>query len=431
MRASWLPTQQTIINILIGLLPVVATSNLFLVFCQSCGYVAGLRSDYLLPRLYAVDLLLLAIVGWGIWNNVLTWPKKIPRTAALVGMSLVALFGLRQLWAPAPWVASWTFIQYGLIMAAGYTLVKAWRAGSSRALMVGLVTGLFLQIVVAGYQVVYQRPLFEYHVLGETNIQRVVGITTRDFGSASIITPYGTTAHPNVLAGFIAVYSLLLCRFLLFSKTSEKNLLINKWAITLVTTSSWVILWFTQSASGAALLVTGGLWLAGEQWFQKKQLNPAKQTRWLQWMVISLILVWFTSGFLTFSLENNITSITRRQYLLQTSWTMLQQHWVLGSGLSNFTALGEQFSPTREVVRFNQPVHHVGWLWAAETGLLGLVMAVALIWPFRHNRQAITALVGVLVIALPALAWDHYLVSVESGRVLLGIILLGVIGKNF
>lgn len=439
MRASWSVARQTILNVLIGLLPVVATSNLFLVLCLSCGYVVGLRSDYLLPRLYAVDLIVLAIVGWGIWQQVWAWPKKVDftaqkaafgRTAGKIGLLvLLGLLGLRQLWAAAPLVASWTFLQYGLIAAAGYTLVKAWKLVNSQALVTGLMAGLVLQTLVAGYQAVYQRPLFEYHILGETNLQRVVGITTRDFGTVSVIAPYGTTAHPNILAGFIAVYSVLIIRWLMFSETSKKNQSFTKMAITLVVISSWAVLWFTQSTSGAAILVTGGLWLAGEEWLRRNS-NVVKQTRWLRWVVISAIIVLFASSFLSFALPGKTTSIMRRQYLLQTSWAMLQQHWLFGSGLSNFTALGEQFSPTREVVRFNQPVHHVGWLWAAETGLLGLVVVCTLFWSFRGNLQALTALAGVLVIALPALVWDHYLLSIESGRVLIGIIFMGMISND-
>jgi hypothetical protein len=412
-----------LVPMLVLLLLIFAPSNLFLVLCDGCGYINGLQSDYLLPKLYLVDLLMAAFVLWT-WLIMKWWPANFSITASRHwpsttkwGLLVIALLGVRQLWATFPLVAIWNFAQWGLLCATGYSLFQAYQRKivSQLTIVSGLTLGLVLQTLVGGYQFIYQKPLFSYAILGETDISRGVGIPMLNFSGQALRAPYGTTAHPNILAGFIAIYSLMLITWLLEHQTSR----VVKGGLALVLASSWVVVGLTQSLSGAAVLVTGGIVVGVTQ----RRMVRRKAKDWWQWVMICMVALMLLIGLITPWIPNQAkstySSLHRRQYLLQTSWQMVKDQWLWGSGLSNFTATAETYSPTKEVVRFNQPVHHVGWLWLAETGLVGLVVIGLGLWRNKTNAQKCRFISLLLILLLPVLIWDHYLLSLENGKVLL------------
>jgi hypothetical protein len=406
-----------IFNLLLALVIIFAPSNLFLVLCDGCGYVNGLQSDYLLPKLYLVDLLLLTVMGWGIvagitnWSLVKKWLKP-----TLLGLSIWTVFGIRQFWAPFPLAGLWTFTQYTLLGLAGYTVYRAWRAKvfAISTVVVGFLVGLILQSSLSWYQFTYQRPLFDYQVLGETDLRRVTGLSTLNFTSQQQVAPYGTTAHPNLLAGYLAGYSLILVGWLMYGQANKTHQVVAIGGLLLGLSA----LWLTQSTSGAAMLVTGGVTLGVGDYLVKRP-----SFAWWKTAMLSLIVVCFLVSWLTQLLPTETNSVVRRQYLLTISQQLIKKHWLFGSGLANFTAISEPFSPTTEVVRFNQPVHHSGWLWVAETGILGGLVVLYCWWLTRTNQSWSSAIAIWLFISLPVLVWDHYLLSLEPGRALCGILL--------
>jgi O-antigen ligase len=70
----------------------------------------------------------------------------------------------------------------------------------------------------------------------------------------------------------------------------------------------------------------------------------------------------------------------------------------------------------REIVRFVQPVHHVGLLWLVETGIIwNVAVCGVLFFLFRkHRRRAAEYMQrggAILLILSPLLALDHYLLT--------------------
>ena len=405
----------TLTSLLFGLFIVIAPSNLFLVLCKNCGYVNGLLSDYLIPRLYASDFLLIALLILN-WKQVLTLLKtsgsvQLKKTAFFILVLLA--FVIRQFLSPHASTALWNFFQILVLSGVGWLLLT--KQSISKGVWIwSLSIGLLLQTCLGWYQFWQQKPLLMYNFLGETNISRAVGIPQGSYPFLNLgerVIPHGTTAHPNILAGFIALYSVLLIQFLLKSKLSKKSNLL----VTTILVASWSVLFLTQSFSGAALLTTGGIVLIGYTFFRQKK-----------WLTIALVATIFTSGFLLSYLPSKDTSISRRQYLLQTSIEYLHsniKNVLWGTGMSNFTAVSEEFSPSKEVVRFNQPVHNVGWLFLVENGLSGfLVLAILLLHKGRNN-----SFTAALVLLFPVLIWDHYLLSIQPGRELFLITFIGLV----
>ena len=111
---------------------------------------------------------------------------------------------------------------------------------------------------------------------------------------------------------------------------------------------------------------------------------------------------------------------------------MFQDNLMLGVGLNTFTAKVESYTSNPEVVRFIQPVHHIGYLLVAETGLLGIVlMASVLILLIRHKKIKDTSLFNkrfLFLSTLPIMVLDHYLLTNQTGLLLL--VLLVAYNRN-
>jgi hypothetical protein len=141
------------------------------------------------------------------------------------------------------------------------------------------------------------------------------------------------------------------------------------------------------------------------------------------------IIFWLAIAIGTYSFgitHKNDTSLYRPAYLLAASWQNIQSRPLIGSGLGTFTAVSEPALPRGEVVRFNQPVHHGPILLLSELGLAGsaLLLAMALFASkhfFSHTWRPITLL---LLTLTPLLVWDHYLISLQSGWL---VVMLGVV----
>jgi hypothetical protein len=100
---------------------------------------------------------------------------------------------------------------------------------------------------------------------------------------------------------------------------------------------------------------------------------------------------------------------------------MLDSQPLVGVGLNQFTSRVEQYTQIREVVRFVQPVHHLGLLWLAETGLLGLMFLLWVLLEIKNKK-----LILPILILLPIAVLDHYLLTQNQG-LLLGVVLFSLL----
>ena len=110
-------------------------------------------------------------------------------------------------------------------------------------------------------------------------------------------------------------------------------------------------------------------------------------------------------------------SLTRRVYLTQAALAMSAKHPLLGVGLQGFSTQVERYAPTKEVVRFVQPVHNTILLVLAETGLLGtlaVLTAVALATPNTKKNLLYAA-----ALTSPILFLDHYFYTLQTGQLTL------------
>lgn len=402
---KWLTrTYQVLLALTIFLIP----SNLFLKFVESSAYVNGLLIDYLIPKLYLSDLLILLILGLWLFELLTKKGKKkllsfSPNTGVL--FFLVILLLVVQSLSTHP-ISSWWYFSKILEMVLLAIFITQHRFLLKKIFYV-IVASSFFQSLLAIYQYHSQSSLLGYFLLGEPNLRNYIGLAKSSLLGIEKILPYGTTAHPNILGGFLAL-TILFTLYHLSKKGLSKRFTFIAWISVSLSTYALIL---TQSISAWLTLVLGiGLFLIR---------NKIKYSN-LAILIVGLIFistpVWTQ---LLSQFYPSQTSFTRRAYLNQAAIKMFARNPIFGIGLNNFTARVEEYSPSREVVRFTQPVHHLGLLWLAETGILG---AGLIILGFKHLLRTQYFRKSTLYFILPILPiviFDHYLLTQQTGLLIL------------
>lgn len=300
-------------------------------------------------------------------------------------------------------------------LAAGWYLVKLIEIGgliyvvqTQRQLLNqppithALIVTLGFQVLLSLIQVQTQSPVWGYQLLGEPNITHSIGLAKDTWWHTGRVLPYGTTAHPNILGGVLAIYGLLLAKKQ--AQLENKWLRITAWC--LLTLTSYVLI-LTQSISALLAFIMGGAMLM----FRSK-LSPSTRTRllWVAGLLFIMTPVIIQRAALNFP---NSDSLQRRSTLQTAAIKMIRHYPVWGVGLNQFTTQVEQYSQSQEITRFVQPVHHWGLLWLAESGVSGAWLLYLILKKVPAKKFVLS-----LMILLPIAALDHYLLTQQTGLLL-------------
>lgn len=377
--------------VLIFLVLFTIPLNLFYKFSLEGAYVQGLLIDYLIPKLYlfTIPLALLLLLEFSTLRTL--------RTPGYLCILLLLLF-IRQLASTTPWAAINHLLHVSLAVLTFLILREDplfTRRKAQNFIYGALLAAIIFQTLLASYQFIEQKSLLAYEFFGESQIQRLTNITHGQFFFGERILPYGSTPHPNILAGLITLFSIVL-----IMKTRKQPLLVG-----LLLANNLLIIYLTQSLSALLTITLFGVYVFLRRWQKHSQI--------IIWGLCYLFLI--LSPYLLTKLAPiwpHQESIARRIMLTQASFNLIEQQVVLGVGLNNFTAWLETVDSLRssEIVRFVQPVHHTILLMWSEGGLLlllilGLLLSQARIYHLSHK----------VMILLAIMSLDHYLFSQAMG----------------
>jgi len=398
----------------------VTPSNLFFKFDQFDWSIRGLQVDYLLPKIYLSDLAAaISIVILTYWKEKSIKIQNIKTTKLEIFGLLIGLgFFVRQIFTPFPAAAISEILRLSLILWLGILGHFFWAKLNQKILWWALVTTNIFQACLGIRQFFTQKSLATYStLLGETDLSSFAGIAFGNFGRwGEKILPYGTTAHPNILAGWLTGSWLLAIYW------SQKSDLHRFWQVKIISLISGLltleIIFLSQSWSAAGFLTLGLIWIYG----LKLKTEFLTLKRWHLGIILScLMLSYWWLNFATTHLKltnffNQNLGWSRRESLLTAAQEITQKNWLWGTGLNQFSVYLETVNHPKELVRFVQPVHHVGWLWLSETGLLGLVAIALLGYKIqKHQPRFLASLITWLLIISPIFIWDHYLLSNPTG----------------
>jgi len=395
---------------LLSLLVFLVPSNLFLVLHHQIGYAAGMRIDYLIPKLYLSDL----VAGAFATLTLAQYRPRVSKWLIYIGISWFILL-LRQVATLTPASSLWFFAELSLAGVVIWSLVQLpKRIREHTGVTWSLASMLGLQSLVAIGQFALQKSLFGYWFLGETNLLHFAGIASQTIGGQEFILPSGTTPHPNVLAGVLLIGSVVLWQR---RKDIPRWLLLSTLAVSLF---------------GIGVTFSLSAWLAGMFalgfYGVKSQLDTTHKRIVLAgvWSLIVLIPLVMSQ----FSVVSANPSLTRRSTLNQVAITTFAAQPLWGTGLNTFTR-GLALTNTHRILeRFVQPAHHVPLLLLAETGLFGVLAGVGILIWLRKNSSNLDAILLASCVLVPLISLDHYLYTLESGRLAVVVLLLMVLAEE-
>lgn len=378
---------------LICLIIFLVPSNLFFKIDISSAYVNGLLVDYLIPKFYASDIPIILLLSLWLIEVIRNKQKIVTKTSNLfLANILISLVIIRQIFTPYPLAAVWYLLKIIEIGFFGWFLTTHNKILHKPIIYFTVVFTTLFQSSLAIWQFLTQKSLLGFSFLGEPNLANSIGLAKDMWWHTGRVLPYATTAHPNILGGVLAILSLFL-----ISKKRYKILTL----ITVLLATITIIL--TQSISAGLTFLFGLIII------NRKKIN-LKLFAFIGVLlfIITPLLINLVSKEL-----NQIDSFTRRSYLQNSAIKIFLDNPISGIGLNQFTAKVEEYSDSKEIVRFIQPVHHLGLLWIAETGLLGILFLWILIKKINTKRVILP-----LLILLPIATLDHYLLTQQTGLLL-------------
>ncbi len=406
-------TKSKLENFLISSLIFLIPSNLALHFFESQSHIQGVKVDYLIPKLYLTDLVVIAL--FTVWlyrhrNKLIPKIKSVSQPPILYTLYSILLVTSSFL-SPRPIAAFYTLFTYFKLFLLYLYLKSNLKTNN---ITKPLSLAIIFQSLIAIIQWIQQKSIIGYLFLGETTLKAAGNIAKTSFRGQVKYLPYGTTAHPNVLAGFIAISLIIL---LILKGRSLKGTSFYKYSIlyTLYSILPLTALLLTQSLTAISALVIGLTLFILTPLIKK--LSPLS-IRTITIIIISLAI---TSALILYPNFQDHPSIDRRVQLTQISLKIIQAHPILGTGPGNFTALMPNYGEiSGTTTRFLQPVHNIYLLFISETGLITTALLLYLIWQsakkFRiSNFEFRIPFILLLFIGL----FDHYPFTLQTGQLLL------------
>jgi O-antigen ligase len=290
-----------------------------------------------------------------------------------------------------------------------------------RNLLEIFIVSMSIQAVLAIFQVLSQHSL-GLSILGEPYLaENVAHIARFTFGGIEVIRGYGTFSHPNILGGFLTVS--LLCS-LLFSphlKHERKILILIQFLGLLSTFSRSALLAFMISV----IIITF--------WYLHKIKNT--KNRLIPLGLISL----FTIELLFLAVSRGINILADPAFLeriegYKAAINMFLAH-PFGVGFQHFTLFLDESTNSALMPWDYQPVHNLFLLSLSEAGIIGFILATGItIFAIKKLHRKTKKLLSkerlfkkriflVIVISFFVISmFDHYLITIEQGRILLAII---------
>ena len=396
--------------------------------------VSGIRIDYLSPTLYITDILLILLFAF----TFLHWMKTVEiskftfhiskqqfKNKIFIGSFILLFLLSNTVFALRPLLSFYGLAKLGEFVFFGWYIVKTVRYHfqlQDSALLFA-ISSLF-ESLLAIAQYIHQGSLNGiFYYFGERAFTGTTpGIANADIGGILVLRPYGTFSHPNVLAGFLLISLVIAWSLLLTAKKRWMrvigivSLLIGSIALLLTFSRVVILLW------GILLVGTGGRLV-----FRSLKTLPGK-VLFITVVIIGLIAISFIPVVHDILLRFSQTSlsdesVTEREELLSTAFTMIRQHPLFGVGLYNFIPAMAPLQKPMPLGLYLQPVHNIFVLVFAETGIVGeilfLWLLITIAFRIKHHILRIKGtLVVLLLIILVTGMFDHYWLTLQQGQLL-------------
>lgn len=304
------------------------------------------------------------------------------------------------------------------------------------------ISGLF-QSVIAILQFAGQKSL-GFHILGESVLNlKLKGVAAFFVEGQKYMRSYGTTPHPNVLAGWLLL-SFFAFYLWFFWTDRSKNIRDTFWL--LVPYSIMLIAFFlTFSRVIIGLYFLCIIILTVGFWYKRKFSNLSVNlkgpivlmisTTVAVTLIFSVILWPLVRSRLQISMQDS--AVTERLQYNELAGAEIKRKPILGVGIGQFVSslkITQKTFPSY----FFQPVHNIYLLILAEVGVIGFLLFVLFISSIlyaiyvksRFRKPEQIAIFSVLFLFLAIGLFDHFLWTLQQGSLMFWM-LLGFSARNY
>ena len=429
---------ERIFLLLLTLLPVQLSRH----FWPDWSYVIGRRIDYLSPTVFLTDLLVIILMISWVGSSFTTLVSSIRKKSVLHGLPFLGLGLLTaaNLFFSGNHPESWLFWiklwEYALlcfyIMYTRPAHGRIVRSLGIAALYTSLIAlaQFFAQHSLGGvFWWLGERQFF----LDTPGIARIA-VCLPFSGCQLLLRPYGTFPHPNVLAGFLIVVMTILVGHITIEKSREKRLSFLYWGIVGLSFAAVIVTFSRSSWISGAL---GLLLLFGVVQYTRRSARILSISA-VFFVVSVLILI---VGIIAFFPRNTEESVVDRIQLNGYANALWKTSPLMGIG-------GDRFLPSvpsitiRRNPGFLQPVHSVYLLLLVETGTVGILAFLWLLFGIYRNlltdigrnsyniRRSYVYGIALAELLLVGLV-DHYPITLQQGQLLLTILIGITLSRPF
>lgn len=356
--------ERIIFYTLVFLLP----SQLGYHFWPDYAFIFGVRVDYLAPTIYLTDILVILLIAIS--------RTKI-KNIYLFGILLLALVNI--LISVSPWVSLWKWLKVFELMFLAKYIFDNFGLVKSRIFQNVLSISLLLTSFLGILQFLTGKTIGGlFYLIGERVFSiSTPGIALQTIFGESYLRAYSSFSHPNSLAGY-----LLIGIIYLFGIT-KKNFLTK---LTFIVSSVCFLVTFSLSAFLASV-------------------SPVI-TKFKYLIIMTILIFSFSLPFVK-NTVNYSSEISERITQANIVKNIANENFIFGTGLNTFTMFNHAL----------QPVHNIYLLIFAETGIIGLLLFLYLIFKAIQKKNS-----SLIMIVLIIGGFDHYFITLQQNILLLAVI---------
>jgi O-antigen ligase len=304
------------------------------------------------------------------------------------------------------------------------TVMQKEEKGSLKNIAAVFAVGVLISSVIALAQFLRQSSVGGLlYLIGERAFSsETPGIANASINGALLLRPYAAFPHPNVLAWYLLVGTLICVTALFLKRDKTPNPFMQALLILAVPLgATGIILTFSRS-----VIVCLVLFILLSPFFFLKKVKKEMLVGFYACAAVLIIGSFFLTpiGGRMQALFQKDKAIAERQQLFTAAQAMIKEAPISGIGVNNYLVRLPDFFPPPERRIFLQPVHNMYILTLVETGIIGLGLFLYVLWRAlvaagRVKDPVIRVLCSFLLIAALLLgAVDHYLLTLEQGQIL-------------
>lgn len=373
-----------IFYLLILLLPI----QLGLHFWPPFAFVNGIRVDYLAPTIYLTDILVLGIlISWLVDKlRVIMSSRALAKSRAwrspscndiMIFLLLLIFLIFNIVFAQNQFLAFFKALKILELTLLSIFIIE--ERPSFKITVYCLLIAVCYSSIIAWEQFIKQSSINgPFYFLGERSFNiSTPGIARADILGKLILRPYATFPHPNVLAGFLTVVLPFLFFFPQITNSKKTSVLYFPLLLFVLAT---LFITFSRTAWITTLVISLVFFFMTKKKIIKL-FTVSAIGRWtfgLSCLLLTFLLPFFWSRMESL-FSSNLESLSIREKLINTSIQMFLKYPLTGVGLNNFIPEINHFTRINSYQEL-QPVHNIFLLITAESGIVGIILFLILIF---------------------------------------------------